>query len=167
MFADIYTKAFEAGIHRTVHAGEFGSSKNIRTAIRELHAERIGHGLNLYDGLHEDLASEVRDRGVHIECCPTSNVIFGVLDDLAKHPLPRMLHDGICVSISTDDPRVIHWELGQEYAQMPRVFDLDPKKLIHILLTSVDCIFRDDCKPYIRSIIRNFAAERNILYENC
>ncbi len=166
-FAGIYQRALDAGVHRTVHAGEYGSARNIQTAVRLLHAERIGHGLKLYDGLCPDLPAEIRDRGVHIECCPTSNVIFGVLEQLYAHPLPRMIGDGISVSINTDDPRVIHWGLCREYEEMHRVFQLSPQRIAALMLAAVDSIFRDDCKPYLRGCISGWLEKGKMNYENC
>ena len=162
LFVDVYEKARAAGLHRTVHAGEYGSSRNIQTALRLLHAERIGHGLHLYDGCCPDLPNEIRDHGVHIECCPTSNVIFGVLDQIRNHPLPLMIRDKISVSLSTDDPRVIHWGLCQEYQEMNHVFSMSPTQIVNLMLASVDSVFRDDCKPHLRSRLNNWLQKGTI-----
>mgnify|MGYP000845933737 FL=1 len=153
LFAEVFQKARQAGIHRTVHAGEFGSSDNIRTAVLKLHAERIGHGLHLYDGRNPDLPSILRDSQVQIECCPTSNVIFGVLDEVNQHPLMQMYRDRIPVSINTDDPQVIQWELCEEYARLQTMYRLDDKIWTQLTACGVDQIFREDCVQWLRSKI--------------
>ncbi len=43
--ATILTRARDAGWHITVHAGEAAGPESIWQAIRELGAERIGHGV--------------------------------------------------------------------------------------------------------------------------
>ena len=39
---EIFRKAKNLGIHRTVHAGEDGPSANVKVAVEEMFAERIG-----------------------------------------------------------------------------------------------------------------------------
>ena len=48
--------------------------------------------------------ARVADAGIMCEVCPTSNLLLGVVDDLAEHPLPRMMEAGVQVCINTDDP---------------------------------------------------------------
>ena len=45
----LFAEAKNTGVHRTVHAGEDGPADNVRKAIDELHAERIGHGYHVVD----------------------------------------------------------------------------------------------------------------------
>ena len=40
----IFEEAKKLGINRTVHAGEDGPSENVRIAVEEMFAQRIGHG---------------------------------------------------------------------------------------------------------------------------
>lgn len=156
LFAEIFQAAQRAGIHRTVHAGEYGSSDNIRTAVLDLHAERIGHGLHLYDGRNLDLPAILRDNQVQIECCPTSNVSFGVLHNVAQHPLMRMHRDRITLSINTDDPSVIHWELCEEYARLQDLYQVDDADWIQLIAGGIDQIFREDCVQWLRNKISPF-----------
>ena len=46
---DLFVEAKNTGVHRTVHAGEDGPAENVRKALDELHAERIGHGYHVID----------------------------------------------------------------------------------------------------------------------
>ena len=46
---ELFAEAKSTGVHRTVHAGEDGPADNVRKAIDELHAERIGHGYHVVD----------------------------------------------------------------------------------------------------------------------
>lgn len=42
-----FKKARAAGLHVTVHAGESGPASNVKQAVEEMGAERIGHGYNV------------------------------------------------------------------------------------------------------------------------
>lgn len=108
-----FTRARDAGIGRTVHAGEGRPAAEIREAIELLHAQRIGHGCSLLDD--DTIVDLVLDRGVTIEACPTSNVHTGAIDSVASHPLPRWLVRGVRVCVNTDNTLLsdvdIHAEL--------------------------------------------------------
>ena len=112
-FAGILKEARQAGLHITIHAGEWAGAKNVREAIEELGAERIGHGVRVMeDGYTAALAKE---RGTVFEVCVTSNYQSGVFPAKEKHPLPRMLEAGLNVTINTDDPSVSRITLSHEY----------------------------------------------------
>lgn len=112
------TKAFqlakELGIHRTVHSGEDGPASNVRYAVEQLYAERIGHG---YHVLHDvNIYQMVRDRKIHFEACPWSSILTGSVNaDSGPHPVVIFAQDGVDYSISTDDPTVTNTTLDQEY----------------------------------------------------
>ena len=112
-FVGIFKEARQAGLHLTLHAGEWGGAQNVREAIEEFGAERIGHGVRvLEDGYTAALAKE---RGTVFEVCITSNYQSGVVSAKEKHPLPRMLDAGLNVTINTDDPSVSRITLSHEY----------------------------------------------------
>ena len=46
---DIFKEAKQAGLHVTIHAGEWGPAENVRDAIENLGAERIGHGVRVME----------------------------------------------------------------------------------------------------------------------
>jgi adenosine deaminase len=100
-YAAAFRLAAELGLGRTVHAGEGRPPSEIRTAITELGAQRIGHGTTLL--ADPDVAELVRERGVVIEACLTSNLHTGVISQIAYHPLPRWLEAGIRACICTDN----------------------------------------------------------------
>ncbi len=112
-FYGIFKEAKQAGLHVTIHAGEWGPAKNVREAIEELGAERIGHGVRVLEDSYTTALA--RERGVVFEVCVTSNYQSGVIPTSEKHPLPRMLEAGLNVTINTDDPSVSRITLSHEY----------------------------------------------------
>src|SRR5512142_288103 len=76
-FAGIFKEARQAGLHITIHAGEWGPAENVREAIEDLGAERIGHGVRV---LEDPAITEMaRERNIPFEVCVTSNYQTGVV----------------------------------------------------------------------------------------
>jgi adenosine deaminase len=112
-FIGIFKEARQAGLRITIHAGEWGPAKNVREAIEEFNAERIGHGVRV---MEDDYAVRLaRERGTTFEVCITSNLQSGVTPALEKHPLPRMIESGLNTTINTDDPSISRITLSHEY----------------------------------------------------
>src|SRR5207249_12029867 len=87
----VHRRAFEAardgGLRITIHAGEWGGAAQVRRAL-EARPERIAHGPGAIDD--EALCSELIDRNVTLDLCPTSNVQAGIIPSLRAHPLARL-----------------------------------------------------------------------------
>jgi len=112
-FYGIFKEAKQAGLHITIHAGEWGPAQHVKDAIQEIGAERIGHGVRVVED--ENVAALARECGVAFEVCVTSNYQSGVVGSLESHPLMKMLDKGINVTINTDDPSISRITLSHEY----------------------------------------------------
>jgi adenosine deaminase len=126
-YARPFSLARDLGLGRTVHAGEGRPPAEIREAVEVLHAQRIGHGTTLVDD--PAVLDLVRDRGVTIEACLTSNVQTGVVPDLAAHPLPRLLRAGAQVTICTDNTLFSDVDAPGEYRRAAALPGLDGNAL--------------------------------------
>jgi len=112
-FYGLIKEARQSGLHVTIHAGEWGPASNVKEAIEQLGAERVGHGVRvLEDG---DVVALARERETAFEVCMTSNYQSGVVGSLDTHPLMRMLDAGLNVTINTDDPSISRITLSHEY----------------------------------------------------
>ncbi len=120
--------AFAACLPVTIHAGEGEPPENIWQAVYRLHAERVGHGLTL--DARPDLARRLRDRGIAIELCPTSNVeVVGFYDPDEPHtegypeyPLRSYFRSlQLDVVICTDNPGISRTDLASEYLRAARM----------------------------------------------
>ena len=96
----------DAGLALTLHAGEADAAERVLEAVR-LGARRIGHGVRLIDALDDParrgLIDEVRERGVHLEVCPTSNVHTGAAASIEAHPITALWRAGMSLSFHTDN----------------------------------------------------------------
>jgi adenosine deaminase len=124
-FAGLFRKAREAGLRLTVHAGESDiptSSPSIRSALDELGAERIGHGVQIYKD--PALMEEVARRGILLELCPTSNILTKSIASLDAYPIRQIRAAGVKVSLNADDPGVFDYDLNHEYRAMAELHGL-------------------------------------------
>ncbi|GAA4225868.1 adenosine deaminase [Actinomadura meridiana] len=122
-FRDAFAAARAAGLRSLPHAGEMTGPETIWEAIEGLGAERIGHGTHCLGDPR--LVAHLRETQLPLEVCPTSNVCTGQIPDLAAHPLPRMLEEGLFVTLNSDDPPMFDTTLTGEYRVAAEVFGLD------------------------------------------
>lgn len=115
-FAPFFLRAREAGLGITVHCGEAAvpnAPRYVREAIEILGATRIGHGVQIYRD--REVMKFVRDRGIVLELCPTSNYLTQAVPRLEEHPFPQLMDFGILTTINTDDPGIFNIDLNHEY----------------------------------------------------
>lgn len=112
-FYGIFKEAKQAGLHVTIHAGEWGEAQHIKDAINEFEAERIGHGVRILEDA--STTALARERQTALEVCITSNYQSGVVPSLETHPLMKMLEAGLNATINTDDPSISRISLSNEY----------------------------------------------------
>jgi adenosine deaminase len=98
--------ARDGGLQLTLHAGEADAAERVIEALR-LGAARIGHGIRLADAIGDPrrmaLLDEARERGAHLEVCPTSNVHTGAAASIAAHPITALWQAGVSLSVNTDN----------------------------------------------------------------
>lgn len=139
---DLYKKFFDyaksSNIPITCHAGEADGPESIKKAI-EFGARRIGHGIRLYED--EDLMKKVKDEGIPLEICLTSNIQTQVVRKIEEHPFKRYYDFGIKVTLNTDDPSVSGIDINHEYKLARKVFGLRVNDLKKIVYNSIEAAF--------------------------
>ncbi|MGH7486757.1 MAG: adenosine deaminase family protein, partial [bacterium] len=86
-FQDVFRFARDGGLRLVCHAGETAGPDSVWNALA-IGAERIGHGIRAIDD--PELMAELRERGITLEVCPTSNVRTGAVASVAEHPIRRL-----------------------------------------------------------------------------
>jgi adenosine deaminase len=143
-FEGVFKEAKQSGLRITVHAGEWGGPENIELAVNKLGAERIGHGVRiLEDPKVVDLA---RERKITFEVCPTSNYQSGVFSSIEEHALPKMIEQGLIVTLNTDDPGISQIDLSDEYELASEFFDFNIATLQEIIMEAAQSAFLPDDK---------------------
>ncbi len=113
LFIEHIRRAREAGLRITIHAGEAAGAQSVWQAIRELGAERIGHGVRAIDD--PALLDYMAEHKIGVESCLTSNVQTSTVPSYGEHPLRRFLERGLLATINTDDPGISGIDLPYEY----------------------------------------------------
>jgi len=141
-FAPHFARARAAGLHSVPHAGESTGPETIWDALEHLGAERIGHGIAA--ARDPRLLSHLRDTGIVLEVCPTSNVRTRSVPSLAEHPLPALVAAGVRVTINSDDPPMFATTLNHEYAVAAELLGLDAGGVAELARGAVRASFLDD-----------------------
>jgi adenosine deaminase len=127
-FAPAFEAARRLGFRRTCHAGEAVGvgPENIALALDVLGAERIDHGVAIVED--PDLMRRFADDRIPLTVCPWSNIVIANrFTSLAEHPFRTMREAGMLVTVNTDDPAMMSWDLGHEYRALGEAqgFDVD------------------------------------------
>ena len=141
-FADAFRRAADAGIHRTVHAGESSGPEGVRDALNYLLAERIDHGVRAIED--PALVRELAQKRIPLNVCPGSNVLLGKYPDRKSHPLDALRTAGVRVSINTDDPALMGHSLVSEYAASAEAYGWDLATVRELARTSIEAAFCTD-----------------------
>lgn len=138
-FARPFTVAREAGLRSLPHAGETTGPATIWSALHDLGADRIGHGIHAVTDPR--LLDHLAEHRIPLEVCPTSNVRTGAVPSMAAHPLPRLYQWGVPVTLNTDDPGMFGCDLVSEYRVAHEQFGLTPAELVHLARSGVDASY--------------------------
>jgi len=112
-FTRVFARARDAGFFLTAHAGEEGPASYVWEALDLLGVARIDHGVHAMDD--QALVGRLAREQVPLTVCPLSNVRLRVVDDLAHHPLRRMLDKGLMVTVNSDDPAYFGGYVNENY----------------------------------------------------
>jgi adenosine deaminase len=141
-FAAHFERARAAGLHLAPHAGESTGPQTMWDAINVLGAERIGHGIAAAQD--PSLMAYLRDHGIALEICPTSNVCTRSVASLDDHPLPLLAAAGVPFSINSDDPPMFSTTINREYAVAASILGLDNHGIAGLSRTAVVQSFLDE-----------------------
>ena len=136
-YVDYFARARAIGLGAVVHAGESRGPSSVRSALDDLGADRIGHGIRAMDD--PDLVARLRDEQVHLEVCPTSNVRTRVVPSIEQHPLAAMAAAGLHLSINSDDPPMFGTTLTDELVIAADI--LGPSTIPSLLRNAIDASY--------------------------
>lgn len=121
MFRNQFEQLSHMHIPITAHAGENASAQFVESAVLDLRARRLGHGLALADD--PKLMGRVREERICIELCPVSNYQTNefVEEESGKpgriYPLKNFMDNGNIVCLNTDNPIVSYTNIVKEFFQ--------------------------------------------------
>lgn len=123
-----YRFAREHGLHRTAHAGEARGADSVWETLKALEPTRIGHGVRSVED--PELLEHLRDRRIHLEVCPSSNVQTRAFPSYAEHCADELFRAGVSMGINTDARTITNVTLEQEYARLREAFGWGDEELL-------------------------------------
>ena len=123
-------------------AGEAAGLDSIQSALVDGRALRLGHGVRIAEDITVEfeenadddgegtvglvtlgnVAGWVRDRGIALEICPSSNLQTGISDTIASHPFGRLADLGFAVTINCDNRLMSATTMSREYQLLSEAF---------------------------------------------
>ena len=157
-----------SGVPLTLHAGEADVADRVLEAAT-LGARRIGHGVRLADaiGVREDLLDAVRERGLHLEVCPTSNVHTGAAASIATHPIRALWDAGISLSYHTDNRLISCIDLSTEAANLIDEAGFTEADLLRMgLLAAKNSFLPDEARAKAAEAMTAWADTHGVRFDN-
>jgi len=112
-FAPAFRIAARGGLLAVPHGGELVGPASVRACLDDLHADRIGHGVQAAPD-HE-LVKRLASQAVTLEVCPSSNVALGIAAHGRDVPLRRLFEAGVPIALGADDPLLFGSRLVAQY----------------------------------------------------
>jgi adenosine deaminase len=146
--AQAYAQAHKHFLKKTVHAGEAYGPESIFQAITDLHADRLGHAVYLFDaGMIKspeirdkkayiaNLVQFIADRRITIEVCLTSNLqTIPAIRDLSHHSFRHMRKAKLSATFCTDNRTVSQTTVSGEILKAVQAFHITPKELKNFVI---------------------------------
>jgi adenosine deaminase len=136
-YAHAFTKAKAAGLLSVPHAGETMGPVSVWGSLRELQADRIGHGVRSIED--NELLLTLKERQIPLEINPTSNECLHIYPNMTEHPFRRLDELGLLVTVNSDDPPLFNTNLVQEYEVLATQFGYDEANLARIARNAFTC----------------------------
>jgi|ERR1022692_508887 adenosine deaminase len=138
-FAAVFDRARDEGLLTVAHAGEEGPPAYIREALDILKVRRIDHGVRCEEDA-ELVRRLVRER-MPLTVCPLSNVKLKVFASIENHNLKRLLDQGVCVTVNSDDPAYFGGYVLENFLAVQRGLALSKADLNSLARNSFEASF--------------------------
>jgi adenosine deaminase len=130
--APLVEEARAHGLGVTIHVGEEGGEHGIEEigeVVEALSPDRIGHGI--LAAREPALMQALRERGIVLEICPTSNLLTKALpdEDAVRDTFRAFVEAGVPFTIATDGPEMMRTHLRDELELLERIGALDEDEL--------------------------------------
>jgi adenosine deaminase len=134
-YVDLFRTAKRHGLKLKAHVGEFGDAALVERTLRVLDLDEIQHGVTV--ATSKPLMDLIKDKGIRLNACPSSNVALSVVDDLRHHPIRALVRHGIRVTINTDDKTIFGMTVTDEYLALFKASTLTARELDAIRMESL------------------------------
>jgi adenine deaminase len=141
-FERVFAEARKEGFVPVAHAGEEGPASYVCEAIDLLKVKRIDHGNHALDD--PVLVARIAREQIPMTVCPLSNKRLQVCPDLTKHPLRRMLGEGLLVTVNSDDPSYFGGYVNENFMAIQEALALTESEIATLARNSFTASFMTD-----------------------
>ena len=143
-FERVFAQAREAGFLIVAHAGEEGPAEYVWQALDLLKVNRIDHGVRSEEDpvLMQRLAKE----RMPLTVCPLSNLKLCVVNDMRDHNIKRLLEQGLCVTVNSDDPAYFGGYMNDNFVAIADALNLTEYELKKLAIHSFEASFLNDAE---------------------
>ena len=154
---DSHVQAFQFAIENsipcTAHAGEAKGPESVWETLQHFHPSRIGHGVRSAED--EKLLDFLKNKNIHLEVCPTSNIQTNIYETIGQHAADKIYRHGVSMSINTDARTVTPTTLSREYSILEEIFNWNKEHYLKCSMEAVThCFAGNQLKEELRSKIR-------------
>ena len=139
LFKQHFKRVRDAGLHVTIHAGEADGPQSVWSSIKDLGAERIGHGFRSIED--PALVEYLVKQGIGLESCPTSNLHISAVANYSEHPIKRLADHGVKFCLNTDDPGISAIDIAHEYEVAAPAVGLTAEQIRQSQIDALDMAF--------------------------
>jgi len=130
--APLVEEARAAGLGVTIHVGEESDEHGIAEigeVVEALRPDRIGHGI--LAAREPELMASLRELGIVLEICPTSNLLTGALadEDEVRFVFRQFTENDVPFTVATDGPEMMRTHLNDELELLLRIGAADEDEL--------------------------------------
>lgn len=143
-FAEVFALAKNDGFHITMHCDidQENSIGHIREALLEIGVERIDHGTNIVEDA--SLVAYIKEHNIGLTCCPVSNSF--VVEDMKGKEMLELLHQGIGVTVNSDDPAYFQSYISDDMFALAEKYDLSQDDIVQLARNSFGIAWISDEK---------------------
>jgi adenosine deaminase len=138
-FAKVFAKARALGLRVVAHAGEEGPAAYVTEALDVLKVERVDHGVRCDED--PELVLRLARERIPLTVCPLSNLKLRVVKDLAEHNLGRLLHQGVHVTVNSDDPAYFGGYMADNYRTVVAALGLGAGDVVLLAENAIGAAF--------------------------
>jgi adenosine deaminase len=148
-----HIKAFEFAkankLHVTSHAGEAKGPESVWETLDHFHPSRIGHGVRSAED--DKLLDYLKEKNIHLEVCPTSNIQTNVVNTIKEHPADKIYNWGVSMSVNTDARTITPVTLSSEYSVLEKTFNWTKE---HFLKCNLEAIAHSFCDTELKEKLK-------------
>ncbi|TMM46427.1 adenosine deaminase [Colwellia ponticola] len=138
-FERVFQQARKHGFKSVAHAGEEGPASNISDALTVLQVDRVDHGVRCTED--KALLAQLIAQGTPLTVCPLSNTKLKVFEHMADHNIVKLLRQGVCVTINSDDPAYFGGYMTDNFNAVADVHPMEKAEIAQFTINAINASF--------------------------